>query len=293
MNKAMRNPLVYILFVLPAIILYFMFFIYPFVTSGYYSFFDWDGLQAPKYIGFQNFIRLFHDEDFRLATINNLYFILFSVFIQVPLIVFFSLLISSVKKFQSFYKTTVFMPSVISTSVIGILWGFIYHPDMGLLNNFLGLFGIGKIYWLSDLKTALLSVLITNAWQWMGFYIVLILAAILAIPKELSEAAAIDGANGFQKATKITVPLIMPVISVVIMLSIAGAMRVVDIILVMTNGGPAGATDVMASYMVTKAINFGMYGYGNAIAIVIFVFAMVLTALYQILIARKIERNEF
>jgi raffinose/stachyose/melibiose transport system permease protein len=158
---------------------------------------------------------------------------------------------------------------------------------MGLLNRFLGLFGVDTIYWLSDEKTAFLSILITNAWQWMGFYIVLVLAAILAIPKELTEAAAIDGATGFQQATKITVPLIMPIISVVIMLSIAGAMRVVDIVIVMTKGGPAGSTDVMASYMVSRAFSYGQYGYGTTIALIIFVFSLVLTALYQIAFNRK------
>lgn len=294
MNKTLRNPMVYISFIIPSIVLYFLFFIYPMLTSVYYGFTNWDGLNEPKFIGFDNFVKVFNDADFLSAILNNIYFILFSVFIQVPLIIFFALLISSVKKLQRLYKTTVFLPSILSTSVIGILWGFIYEPDMGLLNRFLGLFGIEPIYWLSESSTAFISILITNAWQWMGFYIVLILAAILAIPKELNEAAAIDGATGFQQATKITVPLIMPIISVVVMLSIAGAMRVVDIVLIMTKGGPAGATDVMASYMVTRAFNYGEYGYGTTIAIVIFVFSLVLTALYQILFNRKTnERIEY
>jgi raffinose/stachyose/melibiose transport system permease protein len=244
-------------------------------------------LNNPQFVGFDNFVKLFEDADFLHSILNNIYFICFSVGIQVPLIILFALLIGSVKRFQRLYKTTVFLPSILSTSVIGILWGFIYDPDMGLLNRFLGLFGVDTIYWLSDEKTAFLSILITNAWQWMGFYIVLVLAAILAIPKELTEAAAIDGATGFQQATKITVPLIMPIISVVIMLSIAGAMRVVDIVIVMTKGGPAGSTDVMASYMVSRAFSYGQYGYGTTIALIIFVFSLVLTALYQIAFNRK------
>jgi raffinose/stachyose/melibiose transport system permease protein len=201
-------------------------------------------------------------------------------------------LISGVKRFQGFYKTTVFVPSILSTSVIGILWGFIYQPEVGPLNRMLGWFGVEPIYWLADMKWAMFAVLATNAWQWMGFFIVLVLAAILAIPKELNEAADIDGASGWHKAIHITVPLIQPIISVVIMLSIAGAMKVVDIVLVMTNGGPVGSTEVMASYMVTKAINYGEYGYGTALSIVIFAFALLLTALYQLLIVRRQERVE-
>jgi raffinose/stachyose/melibiose transport system permease protein len=139
----------------------------------------------------------------------------------------------------------------------------------------------------------MLSVLFTNAWQWMGFYIVLVLAAILSIPKEIGEAASIDGATGSQRAFYLTLPLIKPIISVIIMLSIAGALRVIDIVLVMTNGGPAGATEVMASYMVSKAVSTGDYGYGTALSLLIFAFALILTALYQIVFGRNSERIEF
>lgn len=293
MKQTLRNPAVYLMFILPTILLYCLFFIYPMASSAFYGFTDWSGLDQTRFVGFANFIEAFGDEDFRNAIVNNIYFIGFSVFIQVPLIIFFAILIGGVRKFQGFYKTTVFMPSILSTSVIGILWGFIYQPEVGLLNNLLGQIGIEPIYWLSDPKWAMLCVLVTNAWQWMGFYIVLVLAAILAIPKELNEAAAIDGASGFQQAVRITVPLIKPIISVVVMLSIAGAMRVVDIVLVMTGGGPVGATEVMASYMVTNAINYGEYGFGTAISIIIFAFALILTALYQLSFGRNQERIEY
>jgi ABC-type sugar transport systems, permease components len=237
----------------------------------------------------------FGDPDFVASIKRNLIFIVFSVFIQVPLIIFFSLLISNVKKLQGFYKTTVFMPSILSTSVIGILWGYIYHPDIGLLNNILKIFGVDPVYWLAETRwpLPLLSILITNAWQWMGFYIVLILAAIFTIPKEINEAAEIDGATGMQKAVYLTVPLIKPIISVVIMLSIAGALRVVDIVLVMTNGGPAGETDVMASFMVNQSLTLGQYGYATAITMIIFAFALILTGLYQLSFGRQSERIEY
>jgi len=218
--------------------------------------------------------------------------LLFSVFVQIPVIVFFAILISGVKRLQGFYKTTVFMPSIVSTAVIGILWGFMYDPEAGIVNKFLGLFGVKEIYWLADMKMAMWAILIANAWQWVGFYIVLVLAAILAIPRELNEAAEIDGASGWQRALRITIPLIWPVISVIVMLSIAGAMKVVDIVLVMTGGGPVGATEVMASYMVTKAIRFGDYGYGTALSLIIFAIALLITAFYQLAFGRTNERTD-
>jgi len=260
------------------------------LTSSYYAFTDWNGLDNYAFIGFDNFIKVFSDSDFIAAIKNNMYFILFSVGLQVPLIIFFALLIANVKRFQRLYKTTVFIPSILSTSVIGILWGFVLHPNIGPVNKFLGFFGVESIFWLADEKWALPAILVVNAWQWVGFYIVLVLAAILALPKEMNEAAQIDGATGFQRAWYLTVPLIKPIISVVVMLSIAGAMRVVDIVLVMTNGGPVGSTEVMASYLVNEAMGVNpSYGLGTAISLIIFAFALVLTALYQLTFGKTKE----
>lgn len=294
MNKALRNPLIYVLFILPAFILFLAFFIYPVFTAINNSFTSWNGIsKTVHYIGFDNYVQAFNDHAFWKSVRNNVYFILFSCLIQVPLIIIFSLLIANVKRFKGLYKTAVFMPSIMSTAVIGILWGFIYNPDFGLANEVLGLFGVSPVYWLSDKNWAMISILITNAWQWTGFYIVMVLAAILSIPKELDEAAAIDGATGFQRAIKITLPLIMPIVSVVIMLSIAGAMKAADIVLVMTKGGPAGSTDVMATYMIRYAITSFRHGFGNSIAVLIFVFTIIITVLYQVLIAKRTERIEY
>jgi raffinose/stachyose/melibiose transport system permease protein len=245
------------------------------------------------YIGLNNYQKALTDDAFWKSVLNNGYFIVFLCFVQLPLILIFSLLIANVKRLKGLYKTAVFMPSIMSTAVVGILWGFMYHPEIGLINNILSLFGIEPIYWLSDAKWAMISILITNAWQWTGFYIVMVLAAILSIPKEIEEAAAIDGATGFQRAMRITIPLIQPIIAVVTMLSIAGAMKAADIILVMTKGGPGGTTDVMATYMLRYAITSFKHGFGNSIAVLIFLFTLILTVLYQYLIARRNERIEY
>jgi raffinose/stachyose/melibiose transport system permease protein len=293
MNKALRNPWTYVLFLLPVLLLYALFFIYPMLAAFEKGFTKWNGIGTAEFNGLKNFERAFTDDKFWNSVKNNGYFILFSVFVQVPVIVFFSLLISNVKKLKGLYKTAVFIPSVMATAVIGILWSFIYEPDIGLFNLILMKFGMEPVMWLSDPKWAMFSILLTNAWQWTGFYIVMVLAAILSIPREIDEAAVIDGANGFQRAIRVTLPLIMPIISVVIMLSIAGAMKAADIVIVMTKGGPGGATDVMATYMIKYGITNVKYGYGNAIAVLIFAFTLILTALYQLLIARRNERIEY
>jgi raffinose/stachyose/melibiose transport system permease protein len=294
MNTSLRSPLIYTLFVLPALILFIMFFLYPIGSSLYYSLTSWNGVSAePRFVGLSNYAKALTDERFWISTRNNGFFIAFSVLIQVPIIVLFSLLIANVKRLKGLYKTAVFLPSIMSTAVIGILWGFIYEPNIGLLNQLLETVGISPVYWLSDNRFAMISILVTNAWQWTGFYIVMVLAAILAIPKDLDEAAAIDGATAVQRAFKITLPLIRPIISVVIMLSIAGAMKAADIVLVMTKGGPAGSTEVLATYMIKYAITNFKYGYGNTIAVLIFALTLVLTAVYQLLVARHNERVEY
>ncbi|RKP58232.1 sugar ABC transporter permease [Cohnella endophytica] len=293
MNKALRNPMTYAFFMLPVLVLYVLFFIYPMIDAFAKGFTKWNGIGTPTFNGLKNFDKALSDDNFWHSVKNNCYFILFSVFVQVPIIVFLSLLISNVKKLKGLYKTAVFIPSVMSTAVVGILWSFIYEPDIGLFNVILTKIGLNPVMWLSEPKSAMISILITNAWQWTGFYIVMVLAAILSIPREIDEAAVIDGANGFQRAIRITMPLIMPIISVVIMLSIAGAMKAADIVIVMTKGGPGGATDVMATYMIKYGITNVKYGYGNAIAVLIFVFTLILTALYQLLIARRSERVEY
>ena len=293
MNKALRSPWTYGLFMLPVLVLYALFSIYPMIAAFLKGFTEWNGIEAAQYNGLKNFKDALTDVKLWDSVKNNGYFILFSVFIQVPIIIVLSLMISNVKKLKGFYKTAVFVPAVMSTAVIGILWSFIYEPDIGLFNLILTKLGLQPVMWLSESKWAMFSILITNAWQWMGFYVVMVLAAILAIPKEINEAAIVDGASNFKRAIRITVPLIMPIISVVIMLSIAGAMKAADIVIVMTKGGPGGATDVMATYMIKYGITNFNYGYGNAIAVLIFVFTLILTALYQLLVVRRMERVEY
>ncbi|WP_442603555.1 carbohydrate ABC transporter permease [Paenibacillus sp. KN14-4R] len=287
MNRTLRNPTTFILFILPAIILYSIFYIYPIFTTLRYGFTNYNGLTKPDFIGFENYINaLTNDSNLWIGFLNNIWFILFSIFIQVPIIILIGVLVSSVKKLRGFYKTTVFIPSILSTAVIGVLFSFVvFHPQIGMINRFLISIGLESWAhgWLGDEKTAMLSILVTNAWQWTGFYVVLVLAAIFGISKEVLEAAEIDGATGFQRTKHIIIPLIRPVIIVIILLSITGAMKALDIVIVMTNGGPFGTTEVMATYMYKVAFNQDQYGYGNAIANLIFIFSLLITLAFNII----------
>ncbi|MBD8498058.1 carbohydrate ABC transporter permease [Paenibacillus arenosi] len=285
MNKIQRNLVAFAIFVVPALALYITFYLVPLFNSLQYSVTEWNGINEPVYTGLDNFQKAMGDEKFWVAFWNNIYFVLFSVFIQVPVIVVVSIMISSVRRMLDFYKLTVFLPSILSTASVGVIWQFIYAPDAGLLNQLLrsvGLESWAKI-WLGDKTTAMFSILITNGWQWTGFYIVLVLAAIFSIPKEMLEAGEIDGAVGWKKAWLLTIPLIRPVIVVTMLLSITGAMKAMDIVMIMTNGGPFHSTEVMATYMYKQAYSLSDFGYANAIAIIITIFTAILALVYHVI----------
>jgi raffinose/stachyose/melibiose transport system permease protein len=285
MNKVLRNPRAYVLFVVPALALYITFYLLPLLSSLRYSMTSWNGINEATFNGIDNFVRAFEDPKFWIALKNNIYLVLFSLFIQIPVIVCLAILVSGVKKGLTFYKVAVFLPSILSTAAVAIIWQFVYQPDAGLLNQILKSVGLDTLetVWLGNEHTAFLSILMTNAWQWTGFYIVLLLAAIFTVSKEVLEAAAIDGAAGFKKAWLITIPLIRPVIVVVMLLSITGAMKALDIVLIMTHGGPFGSTEVMGTYMYKQAYSSSDFGYANTIAIIIFFFTAVLSLIFHLL----------
>ncbi len=294
MNKVLRNPVAYLIFVVPALALYVTFYIVPLFSSLRYSVTSWNGINEPVFNGIENFIKVLQDEKFWIGFKNNVYFVGFSLIIQVPIIIIVGIIISRAKRMLGLYKVSVFLPSVLSTAAVGIIWQFIYQPDAGLLNQLLRAVGLDDVAkpWLGTPDTAMTAVLVANAWQWTGFYIVLVLAAIFAIPSEVLEAAEIDGAVGFKKAWHITVPLIRSVIVVVMLLSITGAMKALDIVLIMTSGGPFGSSEVMATYMYKQAYSAGEYGYANAIAIIIFVFTSLVTLIFH-LFSRRVEEVKY
>ena len=291
MNKVGRNPLAYAIFTVPTLLFLVIFFYSPMLMSLRYGFTAWNGILPAKWNGLDNFTQAFQDKYFWIAVRNNLYFIAFSIGVQIPFIVCLALVLSKIRRWTGFYKTMIFLPTILSTAVVGVLWGFIYHPEAGLLNQLLEAAGLGawKHTWLADESTAMISVLVTNAWQWVGFYVILVLSAIYAIPVTILEAAEMDGASSSRQIWSITLPLLRPVIIVMILLSITGAMKALDIVFVMTGGNPYGITEVMATYMYKKAYRIGEYGYANAIALLILLFTGVLTSVFGWLTAKQEE----
>lgn len=220
---------------------------------------------------------------------NNFYFMAFSLIVNIPVVFLISILISKVKRMRGFYKSAVFVPVVISTATVAILFGVLYNYDSGMINQFIRLVAPEEWAreWLSDPKLALLSILVANAWQNIGFFIVLCLAAILNIPREIVEAAKIDGVNGWQETWTVTLPLIRPVLFVMLLLSVSGTMKVLDIVQIMTNGGPFQSTEVMSTYMLKVGFRSMELGYGSAIGVAMFIIILVLTGILQRITKRE------
>jgi N-acetylglucosamine transport system permease protein len=278
--------------------LYAIFVISPYAQAFKIALTDWQGMTAEyHYIGFGNFVKLFHDPVFWTALRHNLFLL-----VSIPLvIVSLSLFFSAMLNFgggvpgSRIYKVVYFFPSVLSIAVVGVLWQFVFEPRNGLLNGFLQAVGLGdlKQIWLGDGKTALGSIMAVVVWGGVGFYVVLFTAAMSAIPKELYEAALLDGAGAWQSFWRLTLPLIWGSVQVAIAYLVIGALDMFALVQVLSvgPGGPDDATQVISLYMYTNAFTYGNFGYAAAIGVALFAINLILTLLTFRLTRR--ERVEY
>lgn len=262
----------------PALVIYLLFAIVPILISFYYSVMDWDGFTDMKFIGLANFQEALTDPVFWSSLMNNLLVVATSVFGQIPLALFFALLLNRNLKGGKIFRTLGFLPVVISTVIISLVWGMLYNSRRGLFNKLLESVGLDQLAqnWLGDPKWAMISVCITIIWQFVGLYLIIFLAALQNIPQEIYEAAEIDGASEMKKTFFITLPMMRNSIMVAVILCISGSLRTFDLIYVMTSGGPGHSTEVLAMYMFDQTFSSTRYGYGSALSIFIFFFSLLL-----------------
>ncbi len=284
MNRLYRNKPAILLFLLPALILFVGIIIVPIIMSTYYSLHDWNGFTDMQFIGLQNYIELFTNQavNFPQALLNAVFFAVVSIVIQMPLSLTLALLLAKKRKGSRFFLTVFFIPVLMSTVVIGQLWLKIYNPDYGILNvafNALGLDSWTRV-WLGDRSIALVATFIPILWQYTGYHMLLMYAGINSVPAEIQEAALIDGATEWQVNSRIILPMIKPVLRVCVIISVTGSLKVFDLIYILTNGGPAHATEVPSTLLVQMLFLRNRYGFGSAIAVLLiflcFLFAVIL-----------------
>jgi raffinose/stachyose/melibiose transport system permease protein len=289
MDKIRRNKLAIVLFILPAAMLFIGIIIIPIIMSAIYSFQNWDGMTQAEFVGFKNYAELFTSKSAGFVkTLGNAFlFAGLSVFIQLPIALGLALLISKGIKGESFFVTVFFIPVLISTVVIGQLWTKIYNPEYGILNIALNAVGLGSLKhtWLGDQNTALFAVFIPMLWQYVGYHMLLMYAGIKSISTDIIEAARIDGATQWQISKNIIIPMIKPVIRICVIFAVTGSLKAFDLIYVLTGGGPAHASEVPSTLMVSMIFRRNRYGFGSTIAVMIiflcFFFAILIKKFFK------------
>ena len=276
MKSIRSNKYTILLFVAVPMLIYVLFALIPILYNIYISLFDTNLLTPGKFVGLKNYARLLKDTTFLRALRNNIFLVIGSLAAHMGLGLFFANAIFQKVKGSKFFQSVFFLPSVICGVAVGLIWTFVYHGNYGLLNAFLKLIGQGDLQqvWLSNKNLALICIIVVVMWQWVGYHVVIQLAAMRNIPQELYEAAQLDGASEWQQFHNITVPLIRPILKVDAVLIITGALKYYDLVAVMTNGGPNHATEVMSTYMYYEAFNVLKFGYSSAIGVVLLILCM-------------------
>ncbi|MGO4371788.1 carbohydrate ABC transporter permease [Paenibacillus sp. YIM B09110] len=287
MDKVMSNKKMIALYVLPSLILILAIVYIPIVLTGYYGLNEWNGIGAMKFIGLDNYSALIQDNKFWSSAGHSL---LLAVFSGLSLILYLvvAMVLSARLKGANLFRKIYLIPMLLSSVAIAQLWLKIYHPTNGIMNSFLESIGVANPpAWLAEPSLVLFALFIPILWQYAGFYILIYYAALKNIPTSLEEAAKIDGANAFQIAYKIKLPLAMEVIKVTIVLSVVGSLKYFDLIYVMTDGGPNGSSEVMASYMYHEAFRAYDFGYGSAVGFFLLVICLIATWIIRKLTVTK------
>jgi multiple sugar transport system permease protein len=268
-------------FLAPALLAIGIFFFIPVVAAFILSFTDFDiyslgNLQYARFVGFHNYMRLFEDPLFWKALKNTLYFLLLGGPLSIAVSLSAALLLNSrLVRFKTFFRLAYFAPVVTTLVAISVVWRFVYHPRFGLLNYGLSFLGIGNIDWLGDPHWAMPAIILMAVWKNFGYNMIIFIAGLQSIPKELYEAASIDGANPWQQFKSITIPMLAPTTLFISVITMIGYFQLFAEPYVMTQGGPLNSTLSIVLYMYQQGFRWWNMGYSAAIAFVLFAFILV------------------
>lgn len=283
----MSNKRIIALYVLPSLLLILGIIYLPIVLTAYYGLMEWDGVSPMSFVGLDNYASLIQDAKFWSSVKHSLLFALLST-VSLAAYMAVALVLSGNIRGANLLRKIYLIPMLLSSVAIAQLWLKMYHPSSGIINDLLARLGMADTPdWLSDPSIVLGALFVPILWQYAGFYILIYYAALKNIPASLIEAARIDGAGSLQVALRIKLPLVVEVIKVTIVLAVVGSLKYFDLIYVMTDGGPNGASEVMASYMYHKAFRAFDFGYGSAIGFFLLVICLAATWIIRRLTASK------
>lgn len=275
---------------IPAVLFFAVFFGYSLVQAIHYSMLDWDGVTKAAFVGLGNYRELFTDPVFWKAFVNNIFYTIgILAFGVLPGLALAYILSRPYIKGRTLFRSVYFFPRIISAVVYGAVWKWMYDPRNGLLRLIINLFGGdgGGFAITGNVKTAMLGITITGGWTYFGFCMVIFIAAFMGTNMELEEAAKLDGANNWQTFHRVTLPQIRPVINMVLVYTVIDCFKVYDLVLVMTSGGPNDATQIMTYYIYKQAFTFNRFGYGSAAAIVLGIFMVAFTVIYNATLGKE------
>ncbi|MDA3950981.1 MAG: sugar ABC transporter permease [Spirochaeta sp.] len=282
-KKRNRNGKWIVLFLLPVIALIVAFFIYPIVFLVFLSFMEWNGIQSMSFIGLENFSELFTDGVFQTSIKNNIIWALSAALLQIPLALLLALVLTRAPRGWKFFRTVYFLPNVISLVALAMMWSALYNPEFGLINHFLESIGAEHLArnWLGEIDTALPAVIFSYQ-IYVGYFMVIILAGTMSVPREFYEAAVMDGANVLQQELFITLPVIRGIIVTAGTLAVAFALRQFETTFLMTAGGPANQTPILGLFMYRRMAGLD-YGQAAATGILLIILGVVvLTGLQRV-----------
>ena len=278
-----------LLFVLPSLIGFALFYAMPAVRGVWISFTDWDLLSDAKFIGIENYVRLFNDPEFWNALKVTVYYVLLNIPLQTILAIFIAVMMSRLTE-SMFVRALIILPWLLPPVVVGLLWLWLLDPNLGIINVTLRSLGFPMIPFLGVPRLAMPSIAMINIWQYVGYTALLIFAGLQSIPDSVYEAASIDGASEIQTFWQVTVPLLRPVLVFVLVTSVIGSFQIFDTIAITTKGGPVNATKVLNWYIYEQAFTRFNMGYATTISIILFLI-LIFVSMAQMRIMRAGESD--
>ena len=278
-----------LLFVLPALAIFLLFFYVPILQSFYYSTTRWDGMGKPEYIGLDNFRYLWEDPRMKNGLLNSLKMVVFGIVVQNPLALTVAVLLNRKFRTKAWIRTSFYLPVVISLVVASVVWGQLLQYE-GFINQLLSQIGLGAIAedWLGTMRTAFPTIIALSQWQAIGYCAVIYLAGLQAIPADMYEAAEMEGAEGFKLFRYVTFPLLMPSVSIVMFLTVVGGLKLFELPYILTNGGPGTSSYTLFMAIYSSAFREGNYGYAIAGSVVLTAMIIIVSTI-QLRITRRRE----
>lgn len=290
-NRQRNKNFTIAFFTVPGMVLFVLFVLMPIVQSLYFSFYNWDGFGPPTdFIGMGNYTRLLNHSVFQLSLANTLTIMVLSLVVQLPLALGLALLVGRGKLHgKRFFRAMLFIPYVFSEVITAIIWRYVLSPGQGLVNQVLGAFipNYQPIGWLAERNLVLYAYFAVLTWKYFGFHMILYMAGLQGIPKDLEDAARIDGATEARVLRYVTLPLLGATIRLTIFLSVVGSFQQFVLVWVLTQGGPVNASELIGTYLYKFGIQRFALGYGSAIAIVLFTITFVFSLVYQRFVMRQ------